>query len=264
MKAPKNGGTIATLATNQPCPGNLVLDVSNVYWINQGTETSPNDYQDGVVMEVAKSGGTPIALATKQYGQASLAVDDANVYWTTCGKERGVLKVSKEGGTPALIVTEQECPRSIGLDASNIYWISGDTIKKADKRGGTAQTIAPSGGSALAVDQSLVYSIRTEQTSRTTYRSCADERSVLLKVSKDGGTPTRLAELSGYAPDRIAMDESSIYWANDCSDGIRRIPKSGGDPTTVIANIVARHVVVDVTGVYWTGYQDGTIMKKAK
>lgn len=265
MQAPKSGGDAIALAMNQSCPGNLALDANNVYWVNQGAETSPNDYQDGAVMKVSKSGGTPTALATKQSGRATLAVDDANIYWTTCGKNPGVARMAKDGsGSATLVVAEQDCPSSIALDASNVYWISGSAIKKMDNPGGAAQTIATSGGSALVVDNSSAYWTRTEQTSQTTFHSCADERSSLMKTSINGGTPTLLASIPGLAPTKIAVDETNVYYATDCTQGILRVAKTGGAPTVVVANVVPAHLAIDAANIFWTVYSNGTILRSSK
>ena len=265
MKAPKTGGDAIALATDQSCPGNLVLDANNVYWVNQGAETSPNDYQDGAVMRVAKNGGTPTVLAMKQSGRAMLAVDDANVYWTTCGKDRGILRMAKDGsGSVTQVVAEKDCPSSIALDTANIYWMSGDTIQKMDKRGGAAQAIATGGGSALVVDNSSVYWTRTEQTSQTTFHSCADERSALMETSKDGSVPVRLASIPGLAPGKIAIDESNVYYGTDCTQGILRVAKTGGASSVVIPNQVAAQIAIDASNIFWSVYTNGVILKMTR
>lgn len=261
-KLPKAGGAETILAADQPCPRNLSIDATSAYWVNRGPETPSNPYADGAVMRVDKNGGTPSTIASKQFGDAALAVDDAGVYWSTCGKENGVYRLSKTGGTPTLIA-DTSCAWSIAVDATNVYWIS-DAIKKADKRGGAAQTIVASKGSALSIDGASIYWTRTEATSRTTFASCADNRSALMKASKDGGAATPLAQISGSEPDRLAIDDTSIYWANECSNGIMRVAKTGGNPSAVVQDQTVKNVGVDETSVYWVTEYEGTIKKKAK
>lgn len=261
-KLPKAGGGETILAADQPCPRNLAVDATSVYWVNRGPETPPNIFADGAVMRVDKNGGTPSPLASKQFGDAALAVDAANVYWSACGKETGVYRLPKSGGAPVLIA-DTSCATSIAVDATHVYWIS-EAIKKADKRGGAAQTIVASRGSALSINGGSIYWTRTEATSRTTFRSCADERSVLMKASKEGGALTRMVELSGVAPGQIAMDEASIYWANDCANGILRVSKTGTSPRAVVQDQTTKNIGVDETSVYWVTEYEGTIKKKAK
>ncbi len=270
VKVSKNGGAPTTLAANQLCPKNVVVDATNVYWIVEGRETGPGDYRDGAVMTVAKSGGAPVTLASKQDGRANLAVDDANVYWTDCGttarkgEDGAVFKVAKTGGAPQVVATGQSCPGGVAADATNVYWQSAGTIYKADKRGSTPVALATNGGSALVLDDANVYWARVESASRTTYRSCADERSALYRVSKNGGATTKLADWQGLSSAKLALDAQNIYWANDCANGIWKIVKTGGEPTQVVSNVIARHIAADATHIYWVVSEDGTVMKRAK
>lgn len=276
IKSPKNGGALTTLAAEQVCPKNVVVDATNVYWIVEGHETSPGEYRDGAVMTVAKTGGTPIVLAARQDGRANLAVDDANVYWTDCGtlahklEDGAVFKMSKPGGAPQVVVSGQHCPSGIAIDATHVYWHSGGTIFKADKRGGVLPSVvaqgafAASGDGVIIVDDANVFWVRIESTSRTTYRSCADERSALYRASKNGGAPVRLADWMGLPSGKLVMDAQNIYWANECTGGIWKIAKTGGDPSQVVSNVVVRNIAVDATQIYWTVFEDGTVMKKTK
>ena len=264
FKTAKNGGDVIALAQNQTCPGNLALDADNVYWVNQGVVTSANDYQDGTILKIGKSGGAPVTLATAQSGRAMLAVDDTNVYWTACGKNRGVMKQSKSGGTPMLWIDEKDCPTNLAIDATSVYWIGEQSIKKADKPSGATQVVATSGGSALAIDEAFVYWTRTEQTSRSGMRSCADERSVLMKTSKSGGTPTTLGSFTGTAPGKIAVSATSVYYGTDCTQGIARVAKTGGTPAIIAPNQIAAQIAIDATSMYWTVYASGAIRRSSQ
>jgi len=221
-------------------------------------------------MTVPKSGGTPIVLASKQDGRANLAVDDVNVYWTDCGtsarnlEDGAVLKMSKQGGAPQVVVSGQSCPGGITTDAANVYWQNNDIIFKVDKRGGVPIALATNGGSAIAVDEANVYWARVASVSRTTFHSCADERSTLFRVAKNGGTPVQVAEVVGSMSSQLVMDATAIYWVNDCTNGIWKIAKTGGNPRPILSNVTVRKVAVDATQIYWTVYEDGTVMKKAK
>jgi hypothetical protein len=77
MKVPIAGGVPMTLASKLDYPSGIAVDGSNVYWVNDGTSTSP-----GAVVRVPLSGGTPTTLASS-VGPSAIAVDAHNVYWTT-------------------------------------------------------------------------------------------------------------------------------------------------------------------------------------
>jgi len=260
-KVSKNGGAPTWLAVDQPCPRHIALDAANVYWVNEGIPTA-GEYRDGSIVRVAKIGGTPTTLVAKVDGRAAIAVDETHAYWTDCGID-AIRRVPKQGGAPETFASSR-CPSNIIVDVTSVYWSETESVKKLDKRGGAAQTIALRGASVLAIDQTSIYWARTEQTSRSGLRSCADERSVLIKSPKDGGVSTQLAQLSGIAPTKLALDDANVYWANDCTDGILRVAKTGGAPQSALMNQTVRYVMVDATGIYWVVYSEGAIKKKSQ
>ena len=80
----------------------------------------------------------------------------------------------------------------------------------------------------------------------------------LLRSTLDGTITTRLDSADGPAPAVMALDESSIYWLGTvpsscsppCRFAIRRVPKSGGTPTTVATTADG---VVDLTALAVAG-----------
>ena len=266
----QTGGTPVLLAADQACPKNIAADAAEVYWINEGAETSPGEYRNGAVMRVAKTGGAPQTLAAKQDGHANLAVDDAFVYWTDCGtgarnfQDGAVLKMAKAGGVPQTLANAQKCPGSVAADAANVYWQSGGKIFRADKATGALATFVETGGNAITLDETHVYWTRTESASRTTYRSCADERSVLLRAAKTGGASQPLAQIAGFAPTQIALDATSVYYATDCTEGILRVAKTGGEARVSVPRQNANGLAVNATRLYWSVSAQGLLLHRAK
>jgi len=80
----------------------------------------------------------------------------------------------------------------------------------------------------------------------------------LFRSTLDGTITTRLDSADGPAPAVMALDESSIYWLGTvpsscsppCRFAIRRVPKSGGTPTTVATTADG---VVDLTALAVAG-----------
>jgi hypothetical protein len=95
-----------------------------------------------------------------------------------------------------------------------------------------------------------------------------------MKMPLAGGTPSTLADAQ-INPTAIAVDDSSVYWANQCleisqcsnteatvvSGGtIMKIPLEGGTPSTlVMGQCDIDSIVVDSTSIYWTNSSE--IMK---
>ena len=60
LKTPIGGGTTTVLASGQNIPLDVKVDGTDVYWVDQGSTTTPN----GMVMKMPLSGGTPTTLAS--------------------------------------------------------------------------------------------------------------------------------------------------------------------------------------------------------
>ncbi len=260
-KMPRGGGAETILAPDQPCPRNLALDASSVYWVNRGTEAG--DFLDGAVMRVDKTGGAATPLASKQDGNASLAIGDAHVYWGDC-KANTLWRIGKNGGAPTAFAT-QTCAASIALDASNVYWIYNRQLFQADQRTGTMRVLASGDAiaGALALNDDHLYWTMQEQSSRTTFRSCADERSRVYRIPKTGGETQLVATVQGPAP-KFAFDAANIFLANDCVGGILRLPKSGGEPKLVIKDEVPAFLAVDAAEIFWAVNVTGDLKKAGK
>jgi glutamine cyclotransferase len=81
-----------------------------------------------------------------------------------------------------------------------------------------------------------------------------------MKSPLGGGSSSTLA--FGYGPGGIAVDGTTIYWANTGDGSVMKM-----DQTTFATVVVASSqnrpwgVAVDATSVYWTTQGSGTVMK---
>ena len=74
------GSTFTTLASGLNSPSSLVVDATNVYFINGGT--AANNYADGTLMKVPIAGGKTTTIASGQRSTTAIAVAGTNLYWT--------------------------------------------------------------------------------------------------------------------------------------------------------------------------------------
>ena len=162
VKAPKAGGEIVAIATDQHHPTEVLVDDDAVYWIDAGSSS------DGAVMRAAKAGGAPVVLADKLRRPRGLALDGGSVYWLQSrlvepgGDRDSVHRVAKAGGAEATLVDEQQGASALGVDDRNIYWADmfGGAIFGLPKAGGGQPVMISekqNGPGAMAVDRSGIF-----------------------------------------------------------------------------------------------------------
>ena len=59
----------------------------------------------------------------------------------------------------------------------------------------------------------------------------------------------------------IAIDATTIYWADAVANKIMRVPRSGGIPVTITGASTPAGLVIDDAYIYWANFGDGTIMR---
>ncbi len=80
---PLAGGAVQTLATGQPCPFNVAVTGSHVFWMNIGT--AAQDFADAGLMMVDLAGGAPSRVSSWQGMNVGMAADARSVYWMDVG-----------------------------------------------------------------------------------------------------------------------------------------------------------------------------------
>jgi hypothetical protein len=162
VKAPKGGGEMVAVATNQHHPTEVLLDDDTVYWIDAGSSS------DGAVMKAPKAGGAPVVLADKLRRPRALALDAGNVYWLQSrlidpgGDRDSVSRIAKAGGAVTTLIDNQTGASALGVDERNVYWatmFSGEIFGLPRAGGGEPVVISDkqNGPSAMAVDRSGIF-----------------------------------------------------------------------------------------------------------
>ncbi len=150
-----DGTPLSVVAYNLVRPDRVVVDGSNIYWIELGTSGA----KDGAVKMAYKSGGDPITLAKNLEGPVDLARAGDNLYYST---QDGVFAINL--ASPTVFKSSTVFAESLGVtgpvvtDDKNVFWSDLDGIHR--------QAFASPGGElidkksvvlALAVDDLRVY-----------------------------------------------------------------------------------------------------------
>ncbi len=162
LRAPLDGGAVATLASGETYPLYMTIDGTHAYWTDS--------WHPGSVVSVPLAGGTPTTLAAGQNSTAGIAVDGTGVYWdngnVACLIDGGacglVQKQSLDGGAPITLASGVYNPQGMAVDVTYLYWTdwgSFGTVMRVPVGGGTPTTIAAGQGKPtyLAVDAAGVY-----------------------------------------------------------------------------------------------------------
>jgi hypothetical protein len=196
MRTPLDGGPPVVLAAGQPGPGEIAVNATDAYWLNNGVSQCG---VRGTIMKVALAGGTPEVIAELDLARV-LALDATSVYWTNFN----TVRKAPLGGGPATTLGVDPAGYAINdltVDATSVYWPSRTAIMKLPIEGGTPVELATGapnslGGSSVKVNQTNVFWVGADGTIQT--------------MPLGGGSKTVLAtqQLDSF----IAVDAQNVYW----------------------------------------------------
>ena len=215
-RANLDGSDVTTL-TDGFVPSAIALGPDGVY----GTGSKFSAAGGMVMMGLA---GGPVVTLTRDSGLSyGVAVDADNLYWMESSFSLSIRSVALAATSPSdalppkgnskLLATDSDDGRGLAIDAHNVYWVNdrGD-VKKVPLDGGEPTLLAS--GTRCASDRGCIAVDGTN-----VYWATKDS---ILKVSVDGGTPEVLAR-GLIAPRHLALDDSSVYWADSGSSTTRGV-----------------------------------------
>jgi hypothetical protein len=168
------GGSPSTLVSDPYLPGQIAVDSTNAYWIDQ------ND--PPMIMSCSVGGcaqpNTVIVLSMPfSASPDGIAVGPQGVYWTDASAGT-VMRCPLNGSCqPTLIAAGEADPKDIGLDSTNVYWISRSSLSIVKEC-----PLTGCGGSAVMVTSQPVAASNFTVGPTALYWSAADGS--IMKVAK--------------------------------------------------------------------------------
>jgi hypothetical protein len=144
---------------------------------------------------------------------------------------------------------------TVAVDANYAYWVSGAIFRATLGYAMGSLLVSGESPAMIAVDGTGIY---------------WSDFNVVGHAALDGSSSGPLTQNEGEAVS-VAIDGSFVYWADRMNSTIRRIPKGGGAPTTLVANVaqasqpaMPRLLAFDATAIYFASSGGGKISRLAK
>jgi hypothetical protein len=203
----------------------------------------------------------PVTMASGLPSAVTLAVDSTTLYFATQGSftsgldGHAIERMPLAGGVPEVLASGSEVGTvsDIAIDAAFVYSVGAGpdgygAVTKISVAGGPLTTLAGGIGQADSVVLSGTTLFWNERND-----------AVVASLSIAGGTPLQIAT-SPWHVSGIAVDDSYVYFTDDWSYVVQRVPLGGGSVTMLAPGDSPEGVAVDATSVYWA---DTFSIKKA-
>lgn len=213
-RVPKAGGSEVTLLEGEPELGELGIDDMHVYFTVGG---NANAVRKASKDDCVADSCAVDTLADNQSSPGQLAVEQGWLYWGNGGNLAAILQMPVAGGSPILL--EEHSAWDIAADGSYVYWLDfggGDdgTVHLSTVDGMDGRVIASGQSQLFEVAGDGVSVYWTSTGAAPTDSRSAREATVSVASADGGGEATVLSPSDTWGPIFLALDATSIYWAN--------------------------------------------------
>ncbi len=241
---PKTGGPVSVITQGGDAPRELGADASWVYW----TEGGPIGLTEGFgrIARVPAGGGAALTFVSGVTSDAApIAVSDAQVFIADGFR---VKRVPVSGGKVETVAVAYDGVTSLATDGAFVYWVEGplSNVRKAPAAGGAVTNLASVSGSGVSPGPGGPIHLQTG----TVYWMTNFD--AILAVPAAGGAVRVVASGLPFLS-AFVVDGSSVYFSEQDSGDIERMPLSGGTATTLALGARGSYNILAVDGanLFW-------------
>ncbi|HSE27710.1 MAG TPA: hypothetical protein VLA95_05730 [Gemmatimonadales bacterium] len=238
---PAEGGTAAVISEGGDAPRRVAADANGVYWTEGGFIGNIEGF--GRIAH-APAGGGPVVTLASGVAAASppIAVNASHVF--IADKFR-IERVPRGGGLPETVAAADFSVTSLVADATHVYWVEEPFahVYRAPVGGGEPELLGTTGvhngpGGPIRLRNGSVYWM--------------SHYSAILRVPASGGPVQVIASGLPFLSDFV-VDDAFLYYSENDTGLIKRMPLEGGDATTLAIGLAASYNVLAESGadLYW-------------
>ncbi len=248
------GSSCTTIAGNLDTPAGIAVDSANVYWTDDSASA-------GAVMScpLTGCGNGPTTLVSGLNQPEPLLLDGTSLFWGEVNNTGSAHIATCELPSCSPVgQLYQTATKAIAVDATSLYWADlfnaflGVVPRSPDAGAGSALAFLPGNPMGLVGDTSNLY---------FTLASFTPGNNDILELCAKAGCPSPVSLATGTAQTNaqgIAIDDSTIYFAEEGDGNIVSISKMNGAPTVIASGLLSpTAVAIDATTVYFTTQGNG-------
>jgi hypothetical protein len=246
--------------------GIAVDSTSNVFWVDFNGAVATSEIVHGIPS--AQTNYTFNSFDSPLPGAVDVTFDNTNVYWVD-QLAQTVNQVARDGLSGPIHIATSPAPTAITVDARSgiVYWLDQGTSEVSGSVNSIAIGGSADGGipTALASDEKLPCDLAV--VAGFVYWTGTDPvlGGTVKRMPVDGSAGPTVLVQALYAPEGIAVDSTFVYWTNFNEGTVMKVELAGGTPFTLASGQNnPQAIVVDANSVYWSNAGDGTIWKVAK
>ena len=233
----------------------IVVDDKFAFVTIGGTVADQKEGTNGLRKVALETGAVTMVDNGERFPQSEtggIAIDEKYVYWNAGGN---ILRIARDGGNAEVVASEKVgIGIDLAIDNEKVYWANhGYYSPNSPTKPSPVYVVPKTGGKPeiFADQQNIPHSLVVDE--KFVYWATPTS---ILKQAKTGGKVEMVYQATDKeGVDELSQDAENLYFgfrgAGESRWDLRKISKTGGEPTTLVKKYSLKPVVVDDANVYF-------------